>query len=64
MSHSAGSDPDRETLALISHRISTVNAADEIWIMENGKIKDRGSPEDLRGRSNFYSDLIKKQELL
>jgi len=54
---------DKTTL-IISHRISTVNAADEIWIMEEGRIVDRGTPQELLRRGGFYAELTKKQEIL
>ncbi len=44
-----------KTTLLISHRFSTVSMADYIYIMDDGKIVDRGRHEDLLQRGGIYS---------
>jgi ATP-binding cassette subfamily B protein len=43
---------------LITHRVQTAKIADRIYILEDGIIKDSGTPMALSARPNFYSQLI------
>ncbi|KPJ21266.1 ATP-binding cassette sub-family B member 7, mitochondrial, partial [Papilio machaon] len=50
------------TSICIAHRLSTVADADEILVLENGSITDRGTHADLLGRQNsLYRRLWDKQ---
>ncbi len=51
------------SLLLISHRISTVKHCDRIIVIENGKIAETGSHEELLARGNLYADLYNQQLL-
>src|SRR3984893_525465 len=51
------------TTILISHRTSTVQAADQIVVLRDGQIIERGRHEDLLSRGGYYSDLYHKQLL-
>jgi ATP-binding cassette subfamily B protein len=51
------------TVILISHRVSTVRSADEIIVLDKGRIVERGTHEDLIGRAGYYADLAQKQTL-
>lgn len=53
---------DRTTL-LISHRISTVQHADQIIVLDQGRIVERGTHEELLGHHGEYYDLWRKQQL-
>lgn len=46
---------------LISHRFSTVRAADQIVVMENGRIVERGNHESLLALDGRYAHLFKLQ---
>ncbi len=53
----------QRTTILISHRISTVRTADEIVVMREGRIIERGSHEELLALGGYYADLYQKQLL-
>ncbi|MBQ7475077.1 MAG: ABC transporter ATP-binding protein [Clostridia bacterium] len=49
------------TSILIAHRLSTVLAADEILVLKDGVIAERGRHEDLVGRGGVYTQLYETQ---
>ncbi len=49
------------TTLLISHRISTIRNADEIVVLDDGAIAERGTHADLLGRGGLYADLYQRQ---
>jgi len=51
------------TSIIISHRISTVRDADQIVVLEDGRLVERGRHEELITREGPYSELYKKQLL-
>jgi ATP-binding cassette, subfamily B, multidrug efflux pump len=53
----------QRTTILISHRISTVRTADQIIVMREGRIIERGSHDDLLALGGYYADLYQKQLL-
>ena len=46
---------------LISHRFSTVRMADQIVVMQHGRIAERGSHEQLMAHDGRYAHLFKLQ---
>ncbi len=50
-------------LVLVSQRVSTVEAMNQILVIEDGKISQRGRHQDLVKQDGFYKDLYKKQLL-
>ena len=50
----------RSTL-LISHRLSTVKMADRIYVMNQGRIVEHGTHEELVSRGTDYADLYNVQ---
>lgn len=35
------------TVIVVAHRIETIKQMDEIWVMDKGRIAERGAPEEL-----------------
>lgn len=50
-----------KTLIIISHRVSCVKHADNIIVLDNGKIKQSGSHSELVKGEGYYRDLYLKQ---
>ncbi len=51
------------TSILISHRISTVRDADQIVVLDAGRVVEKGKHEELIRRGGLYAELYKKQLL-
>jgi len=49
------------TSILIAHRLSTILAADEILVLKDGEIVERGKHKDLVGRGGVYTELYETQ---
>ena len=52
---------DRVTTIIISHRLTTISEADTIFILEDGKIKQSGSHQDLIKQPGIYQRIWKIQ---
>jgi ATP-binding cassette subfamily B multidrug efflux pump len=53
----------QRTTVLISHRVSTVKHADQIAVLRDGRIVERGTHAELLERGGYYADLYRKQLL-
>jgi ATP-binding cassette subfamily B protein len=51
------------TTILISHRVSTVRDADQIVVLEHGRIIESGTHDQLLARGGYYAGLFEKQLL-
>ena len=52
---------NNKTLLIVSHRVSCVRHADKIIVLENGKIVQKGTHNELISKEGFYKELNSKQ---
>lgn len=51
------------TSIVIAHRLSTVQNADEIVVLDKGKVVERGTHDTLIGQGGFYKKLVEIQQV-
>lgn len=51
------------TSIVIAHRLSTIRHADEIIVLQKGKIVERGTHDSLIAQNGFYRRLVEMQEV-
>lgn len=61
--HNLRSERKGKTTLLIAHRISTVKNLDRILLMDEGKISDFGTHDELLERSSLYREMFELQKL-
>ncbi|MFY9427514.1 MAG: ABC transporter ATP-binding protein [Caldicoprobacterales bacterium] len=54
---------EERTCIIIAHRISTIQDADEIIVLDDGKIIERGTHEELLANEGYYSRIYHRQLL-
>lgn len=54
-------DETKVTVIVISHRISTIKDADYIYFIEDGKVKEAGTHEELISQKGSYKSMYDKQ---
>jgi ATP-binding cassette subfamily B protein len=57
------SEMKKRTSIIISHRISTVQDADRIFVLDDGRIVEQGRHEDLVALGGIYARMYRKQAL-
>ena len=45
---------------MIAHRLSTIALADEIVVLEDGRLTERGTHDELLERSALYREIVEK----
>ena len=51
----------KKTVLVIAHRMRTVQSADKIIVLEDGKVKEEGSPEQLYKQNGLYHHMLDLQ---
>lgn len=51
------------TRLVIAHRLSSIRHADKILVLENGRLKEQGTYEELMGREGLFHKLVQRQTL-
>lgn len=52
------------TSILISHRISTVREAERILVLDDGRLAEQGTHDELIERQGLYADMYHKQQIM
>jgi len=50
-------------MLVIAHRLSTVKAADSIIVLEEGKIAEMGTHDELISKNGIYKKLVELQSI-
>jgi ATP-binding cassette subfamily B protein len=50
-----------ETVIIIAHRMRTVANADRIVVLENGRITETDSPEELKKQNRIFARMVERQ---
>ena len=51
----------KNTLLFISHRLSSVQNADHVFLLENGQVREEGTHRELMKKKGIYADMYQKQ---
>ena len=51
------------TIILISHRITTLSKADQVLVLDRGRVSQLGTPEELRSQPGLYRQIYEIQTL-
>ena len=54
-------DSRDKTMLFISHRLSSVQNADWVFLLENGKVAEQGTHKQLMELNGIYADMYRKQ---
>jgi ABC-type multidrug transport system fused ATPase/permease subunit len=55
--------PGEQTVIVISHRLSTVRHADQVVVLNNGRVSEQGSPAELLERRGFLARVRELQNV-
>ena len=48
---------------MIAHRVSTVQSADHILVLEDGKVAEYGTYQQLLEKKGLFAQMVEKQQL-
>jgi ABC-type multidrug transport system fused ATPase/permease subunit len=48
------------TAFVVAHRLSTIRHADQVLVLDHGRIVDRGTHRELLSRGGHYADLYRE----
>lgn len=51
-----------KTVLMIAHRLSTITGADQILVLENGRLTERGSHRELIGKGGVYAGMYREYQ--
>ena len=51
------------TVLIVSHRVSSVKDADVIIVLDDGRVVERGTHEELVERGGYYAEMVRSQTL-
>ena len=51
-----------KTVLVIAHRMRTVEAADKIVVLADGRVKEEGSPAELIAKRGLYRRMVELQQ--
>ncbi|HOV15334.1 MAG TPA: ABC transporter ATP-binding protein, partial [Spirochaetota bacterium] len=52
-----------KTTIIVAHRLSTIQFADHILVLDEGKIVEYGTHEDLLAKNGIYHNIYTKQQI-
>ena len=52
-----------KTTIVIAHRISTLSKADHVMVLQDGRMTEYGTHEELIKLGGFYADICEKQQM-
>jgi len=50
----------QRTIVLVTHRMESVTACDELFVMQSGNIAERGTPAALLARGGLYAQMLRR----
>ena len=53
----------RRTVILVTHSLTAASRCDKVFVMQAGRIVERGTPAELLNRNGVFADLVKTGEL-
>lgn len=52
-----GEGTHQKTVIMIAHRLSSIQNVDQIYVLENGKVKEHGSKQELLQQNGLFSEM-------